>query len=85
MEHPGGGAIYKPLPPDKLYLTESERNEKLAAQALVWLTPFAMPEGEAVIDIGARQGRDIAPERADATVNVFESVVAHVNSLHAER
>ena len=20
MEHPGGGAIYKPLPPDRLYL-----------------------------------------------------------------
>ena len=24
LEHPGGGAIYKPLPPDRLYLTEAE-------------------------------------------------------------
>ena len=24
MEQPGGGAIYKPLPPDRLYLTEDE-------------------------------------------------------------
>ncbi len=24
LEHPGGGAIYKPLPPDRLYLTEDE-------------------------------------------------------------
>ncbi len=85
MEHPGGGAIYKPLPPDRLYLAESEWSEKLAAQALARMTPFAMPEGDAVIDIGARQGRDFAPERADAIVNVFESVVAHVNRLHAER
>lgn len=85
MEQPGGGAVYKPLPPDKLYLAETEWNERLAAQALARLTPFAMPESENVIDIGARQGRDFAPERADATVNVFESVVAHVNHLHAER
>ena len=29
MEHPGGGAIYKPLPPDRLYLTEDEWSKHL--------------------------------------------------------
>ena len=29
LEHPGGGAIYKPLPPDRLYLTEAEWTERL--------------------------------------------------------
>src|SRR3569623_1441697 len=62
MEHPGGGATYKPLPPDRLYLAETEWNERLAAPAQASMAPFAMPEGEAVIDIGARQGRDFAPE-----------------------
>ncbi len=28
LEHPGGGAIYKPLPPDRLYLTEAEWTER---------------------------------------------------------
>ena len=29
LEHPGGGAIYKPLPPDRLYLTEDEWTKRL--------------------------------------------------------
>src|SRR5262249_44930339 len=37
------------------------------------------------IDAGARAGRNFAPERNDAVVNVFEAVVAHVQALQAER
>jgi len=86
LEHPGGGAIYKPLPPDRLYLTEDEWNKRLDASALARLTPFAVPDGSVdVIDAGARQGRNFAPERTDTTVNVFESVVAHVGALQAVR
>src|ERR1700680_1591889 len=45
-----------------------------------------MPEGSAdVTDAGARQGRNFAPERTDASVNVFESVAAHVRALQASR
>ena len=29
LEHPGGGAVYKPLPPDRLYLTEDEWAKRL--------------------------------------------------------
>ncbi len=85
METPGGGAIYKPLPPDKLYLTDAEWTQHLSDNALARLTPFALPEGEGVIDVDARQGRDFAPERTDGKVNVFESVVAHINGLQAAR
>src|SRR6201999_3804367 len=83
---PGGGAIYKPLPPDRLYLTEDEWKNKLQDNALARLTPFALPPDDAsVVDVDARQGRNFAPERTDGTVNVFESVVAHVNGLQAAR
>ena len=52
--------------------------------ALARLTPFAVPEGAGdVIDAGARQGRNFAPERTDSIVNVFEAVVAHVHALQA--
>jgi transcription-repair coupling factor (superfamily II helicase) len=86
LEHPGGGAIYKPLPPDRLYLTEDEWGKRLDEAALARLTPFAVPDGSAgVVDAGARQGRNFAPERADTSVNVFEAVVAHVQALQAQR
>ena len=38
-----------------------------------------------MFDAGARQGRNFAPERNDGTVNVFESVAAHVLNLQANR
>ena len=86
LEHPGGGALYKPLPPDRLYLTDAEWSQRLGDAALARLTPFAVPEGSSeVIDAGARQGRNFAPERADGAVNVFETVVAHVGALQAQR
>lgn len=86
MGTPGGGAIYKPLPPDKLYLTEDEWKAKLQDNAIARLTPFALPPDDAsIVDVNARQGRNFAPERADTTVNVFESVVAHVHGLQAAR
>ena len=85
QEHPGGGAIYKPLPPDRLYLTEDEWGKRLGEAALARLTQFSVPEDSGVIDAGARRGRDFAPERNDSSVNVFEAVVAHVLALQAQR
>ena len=86
LEHPGGGALYKPLPPDRLYLSENEWTKRLEETALARLTPFAVPDSSAnVIDAGARAGRNFAPERTDGAVNVFEVVVAHVQALQAER
>jgi transcription-repair coupling factor (superfamily II helicase) len=86
LDHPGGGAIYKPLPPDRLYLTDAEWTERLGEAALARLTPFAVPDdGADVIDANARAGRSFAPERADTAVNVFEAVVAHALALQAQR
>src|SRR6195256_6356457 len=86
MDHPGGGAIYKPLPPDRLYLTDDELTKRLNDAALARLTPFAVPDDASdVFDAGARAGRSFAPERADTAINVFESVVAHVQGLQAQR
>ena len=86
LEHPSGGAIYKPLPPDRLYLSEEEWTRRLSESSLARLTPFALPEDSTgVVDAGARQGRNFAPERTDTAVNVFEAVVNHVHALQAAR
>ncbi|MEA2875009.1 MAG: hypothetical protein QOF14_205 [Hyphomicrobiales bacterium] len=74
------GTVYKPLPPERLYLAESEWTSLLADSALARLTPFADPD-ESVVDAGTRQGRNFAPERTEAEANVFDAVTRHVHAL----
>src|SRR5262249_22934894 len=73
---------YKPLPVERLYLAEGEWKERLSTGARARLTPFAVPEA-AALDVGARQGRNFAAERAEPNANVFEAVSAHVLALQA--
>jgi transcription-repair coupling factor (superfamily II helicase) len=76
--------LYKPLPPERLYLGESEWRERLEAAALTRLTPFTVPEGQGpLIDAGTRQGRNFAAERAEPGRNVFAGVTQHVTALQA--
>jgi transcription-repair coupling factor (superfamily II helicase) len=78
------GPIYKPLPPDRLYLAEAEWRTRLEATALARLTPFAVPASSgAVIDSATRQGRNFAAERAEEGANVFDAVRGHVQKLQA--
>ncbi len=74
---------YKPLPPDRLYLSEKEWKERLDTAALAKLTPFAVPEAREVIDVGARAGHDFTAERAAPGANVFEALTKHVMGLQA--
>ena len=75
---------YKPLPPDRLYLSENEWRDRLETEPVAKLTPFAVPEAQGVIDVGARAGHNFAAERAEPGSNVFEAVSAHVLDLQAK-
>jgi transcription-repair coupling factor (superfamily II helicase) len=75
--------LYKPLPPQRLYLGETEWSERLGAAGLARLTPFADPDTRAV-DAGTRQGRNFAPERTEAEANVFDAVTKHVAALQGD-
>ncbi len=80
----GSGAPYKPLPPERLYLPETEWRGRLENSALARLSPFAAPEGAAdAIEIGARAGHNFAAERSEPGTNVFEAVRKHVEALQA--
>ena len=75
-------ADYKPLPFARLYLTEDEWKERLAAAPLARLNPFGGPPGAAdIVDCGGRVGRNFAPERQNESSNVFDAVVAHIRTL----
>ncbi len=80
----GGGAPYKPLPPDRLYFAESEWRERLDRSALAKLTPFSTPDqvGE-TIDIGAHPGHNFSAERNTPDTNVFEALTKRVHTLQA--
>ena len=78
------GPIYRPLPPDRLYLSDAEWDQRLKRTQVARLTPFAVPEEQGpVIDAGTRAGRNFAAERAEPGKNVFEAVTAHVQALQA--
>jgi transcription-repair coupling factor (superfamily II helicase) len=82
QNQPGSGAIYRPLPPDRLYLTQAEWQKRLEAVAVARLSPFAAPKKKgSMVDIGAKQGRNFAAERNEPGRNVFEAVTEHVLAL----
>src|SRR5208283_4219016 len=61
---------YRPLPPERLYLTADEFAARLAAGPLARLTPFeAPPDARDAFDLGGRVGRDFAPERLDENLS----------------
>jgi transcription-repair coupling factor (superfamily II helicase) len=80
LEADRAGTIYKPLPPERLYLTETEWQQRLEAGALARLSHFNDPD-PAALEAGTRQGRNFAPERTEAEANVFDAVTRHVHAL----
>jgi transcription-repair coupling factor (superfamily II helicase) len=84
LEAASAGPPYKPLPPDRLYLTEDEWKAKLGKTALARVTQFSVPEAKDVIDIAAKQGRSFSAERAEPGANVFDAVTRHVAALQKQ-
>ena len=76
--------VYKPLPPDQLYIKEDEWRGRLGSAAVGKLTPFAQPDARDVIAVGARAGHNFAAERAEPGANVFEAVSKHVMARQAD-
>jgi transcription-repair coupling factor (superfamily II helicase) len=74
---------YHPLEPTRLYLDEAEWDEQLKVRPNRRFSAFNEAEGEAVIDMGARAGRNFSAERKLDSVNLFEATVDHANKLSA--
>ena len=74
---------YKPLPAERLYLGEAEWKERLEHCGAGAADAVRRAGHRDAIDVGARQGRNFAAERAEPGANVFEAVSAHVLALQA--
>jgi len=74
---------YHPLEPTRLYLDEAEWDEALKVRPTRRFSAFNEADGEAVIDMGARAGRNFSAERKLDSVNLFEATVDHANKLAA--
>ncbi len=59
----GGGAPYKPLPPDRLYLTKQEWNAAIRVRDAAQCFTVRQPEGPRIVDFGGRNSRSFAAER----------------------
>ncbi len=72
----GTAPLYRPVPPDQMFLDEAEWQQRLKDRVAVHLSPFSMPEeGQPnAFDAGARAAKNFTIERADPKINLFEAV-----------
>lgn len=69
--------VYKPCPPELLYLNETGWAAALSGRRVLQLNPLKTAPGPGVLDAGGRAGRSFAPER-QAETNVFDALASHV-------
>ncbi len=74
------GTVYKPCPPEELYLDAAALAATLQGRAVHRLAALPAPLGFGVIDAGGRIGRNFAPERQNEAVNLFDALAAHVKA-----
>ncbi|MEL7454186.1 MAG: DEAD/DEAH box helicase, partial [Pseudomonadota bacterium] len=79
-EAAGGGREARVLAPGALYMTPADLDAALQGLPIARFTPL---EGDG-IGLGGKPGRNFAPERAKADVNVFEASAAHAKAKRAD-
>ena len=73
-------SVYKPCPPDQLYLAPEAFDAAMGARRRLQLSPLPQPTGPGVLDAGGRMGRSFAPERQDETTNIFSALSDHIRA-----
>ena len=92
-----GGAFstYKPLPPEKLYLTADQWQKLCEARKIHQFAGFQAPPARDHMNIGGTIGRNFSPERndernderkrpADPQINVYDALRKHCRALQQE-
>ncbi len=86
LDHAPKGAVtalsaYKPLPPEKLYLTADEWQTCLEKRKIHLFTASHAPPDISHITLGGKAGRNFSPERNDPKQNVYDALRKYCVSL----
>ena len=73
-------SVYKPCPPDLLYLDDPAWATALDGRRVVQLSALPQPTGAGVVDGGGRIGRNFSPERQQENINLFKSLADHIEA-----
>ncbi len=79
-----GAPPYKPVPPELMYLDGKGWAAALKGHVVRRMTPFEEGESANVRSYHGRAGRNFAPERQNADLNVFDAVVGHIRTLQGK-
>ncbi|KUF11587.1 transcription-repair coupling factor [Pseudoponticoccus marisrubri] len=79
-----GSSVYKPIPPDMLYLDDAAWSAALGARRVIQLNPLPHASGPGVVDAGGRIGRSFAPERQQENISLFSALADHIKTKMQE-
>ncbi len=80
-----GAPPYKPVPPQQMYLGQSEWAGLLAARENGVFSAFNDGEEGAGVDLGGRRSRNFAPERQADGGDLFGAVIGYIKSRLSQR
>ncbi|WP_108814254.1 transcription-repair coupling factor [Loktanella sp. Alg231-35] len=73
-------SVYKPAPPDLLYLNDAAWEAAVADRRIMQLSPLKQATGPGVIDAGGRIGRNFSPERQQEQISLFGALADHIRA-----
>jgi len=76
--------VYKPIPPDLLYLDDNDWAQAISGHRVLQFNPLPQASGPNAIDAGARAGRNFAPERQQETISLFSALSDHIRKKLAQ-
>ncbi|PRZ47304.1 transcription-repair coupling factor [Tritonibacter scottomollicae] len=77
-------SVYKPTPPQLLYLDDDAWENQIAQHRAVQFHPLPQASGPGVVDAGGRIGRNFAPERQQESINLFGALASHIQAKLAQ-
>jgi transcription-repair coupling factor (superfamily II helicase) len=85
LKHVQDSAVYKPLPPARLYLPETEWQATLEKLTLRTFSPHQLPSGPETVNLSGKLGRNFAAERHLEGVNIYDALREHAASLQRQK
>lgn len=71
-------SVYKPVPPELLYLDDDAWGTAIAGRRVLHFKPLPQASGAGAIDAGGRIGRNFSPERQQEQVSLFAALADHI-------